>query len=891
MFSNPTFEEIEEALFCIPANCTRDDWVAIALALKSELGESGSDLYHRWSSAYEGYSVKEASAVWKSARSRSITINTMFGMAKGFGYRPDHSKCTAEEKSKRQQEWLERTEQLEAERAKQAKHDAKWQQVVATAANELVDMLVEEGTSPYLDNKKVMGFNLLFPPYPILIRFFEDEYRYSITALRDEISQFWENRNEEDSFRYLKRGQIILPMFNASGQLVNLQIIYQAGGKSFLPSPTKQGSYFELSPCKDGLPIFIGEGFATVSTVHMATKQSCVAAFDAGNLPAVAKTIRDKFPNSRIYIVGDDDIGAKGNPGRTKANQAAILSGGLAIFPKFREPATKENYKEKSDFNDMHVLEGLESVRNHIRDSINPPNPPRKDGDKKTSAPNLKYAPPLTPPESASPDLDACFKRFVYVFPDGKIWDSHKQAYLKVSVLKQWVGKSVYEKWMEGTNSEGRTKRTMDAEDLRPLVVAKDKVGIGGLAQALQQYVYLNPSSEVWDKHKRKIVRITDLKYAIADCFDQWIKHPERPEIPCDNLVFDPTQSVGEGHINRFRGLPLSPIDDDSKCSNILRMLKALCDNRTEVYEWLLKWLAYPLQNVGAKMVSAILMHSDVHGAGKSFFFDRILRNIYGEYSSVFGQSELESQYNDWMSECLFGVFEEVLSRSQKYSHTGTVKQMISGDRVRLNKKFMSGWEESNHMNCVFLSNEAQPLPVEPSDRRFLVVWPKQKLDPVIKDGVVRELNQDGAAALLGYLLRMDLGDFHANTEPPMTVEKQRLIDFGRQNWEVFLEEWKNDELDYPFWPVLVNDVFDLYVRWCNKSKEHALGRNKFSQLLATRLRKRRNVDYKCKNKRGKGTFFFPEDAKCPEDKHQEEWLGGYVDEFVRRTNTVVEVA
>ncbi|MNE55185.1 DNA primase TraC [compost metagenome] len=64
-----------------------------------------------------------------------------------------------------------------------------------------------------------------------------------------------------------------------------------------------------------------------------------MAAFDSGNLPAVAKALHAKFPDKPIVIAGDDDrhqVMTHGtNAGRTKAVEAAKAVGGKAIFPTF----------------------------------------------------------------------------------------------------------------------------------------------------------------------------------------------------------------------------------------------------------------------------------------------------------------------------------------------------------------------------------------------------------------------------------------------------------------------------------------------------------------------------------------------------------------------------
>src|SRR5690625_2799769 len=108
---------------------------------------------------------------------------------------------------------------------------------------------------------------------------------------------------------------------------------------------------------------------------------------------------------------------------------------------------------------------------------------------------------------------------------------------------------------------------------------------------------------------------------------------------------------------------------------------------------------------------------------------------------------------------------------------------MITGKTQRIEKKFISGWEESNHMNAVFLSNEVQPFPIEPSDRRMLVLWPRRKLPAELQHDVTTEINNGGIPAFYGWLLSIDLAGFDPHTKPPMTPEKERIIDFGRPGW------------------------------------------------------------------------------------------------------------
>ena len=136
------------------------------------------------------------------------------------------------------------------------------------------------------------------------------------------------------------------------------------------------------------------------------------------------------------------------------------------------------------------------------------------------------------------------------------------------------------------------------------------------------------------------------------------------------DLVFNPTMQIREGQVNMFDGLPMGPMLNDvdqligfkeahDMCKPFMELLMHLCGER-EVVIWILKWLAYPLQNQGAKMATSILVHGEVQGAGKSLFFGKVMREIYGKYCVTLGQNGLESIYTDWAEQKLYCLFEEI---------------------------------------------------------------------------------------------------------------------------------------------------------------------------------------------------------------------------------------
>jgi putative DNA primase/helicase len=63
-----TLETIRAALHCIPADMPRNEWARIAMALKSELGDAGFELFDTWSQDGATYNAKATRETWRSVK-------------------------------------------------------------------------------------------------------------------------------------------------------------------------------------------------------------------------------------------------------------------------------------------------------------------------------------------------------------------------------------------------------------------------------------------------------------------------------------------------------------------------------------------------------------------------------------------------------------------------------------------------------------------------------------------------------------------------------------------------------------------------------------------------------------------------------------------------------
>ncbi len=106
--------------------------------------------------------------------------------------------------------------------------------------------------------------------------------------------------------------KLIIPLRDGEGRLWNLQQIFANGKKRFLKNGKVKGLFHNIGKPTD--IIFIGEGYATMASIHAATGKACVVAFNAGNLQDVCSQIRSSYPDNEIVVCADDDHLTKGNP-------------------------------------------------------------------------------------------------------------------------------------------------------------------------------------------------------------------------------------------------------------------------------------------------------------------------------------------------------------------------------------------------------------------------------------------------------------------------------------------------------------------------------------------------------------------------------------------------
>jgi len=351
------------------------------------------------------------------------------------------------------------------------------------------------------------------------------------------------------------------------------------------------------------------------------------------------------------------------------------------------------------------------------------------------------------------------------------------------------------------------------------------------LASLCENFALIYGTDTVWDAQARVIMPLSAMSHAWGgDAVRVWksgVASPRRSDggrwtVLPTHVVFDPAcETDPDTHVNLFGGLKMKPVAGDVRpmidlLTHLTSRVSTNPDECEEIRHWLLCWLAYPLQHVGAKLRTAIVMHGD-EGAGKNFLTDTMVA-IYGEYGVTVGQDELEDRFNEWRSKKLFVAADEVSSRADLVHNKNRLKGMVASSTVQINPKGLPRREEANHANLFFNSNEQQAMVLDNSDRRYTVIYTPGAKDFDYYKGLLAWRAAGGTQAFLHYLLEYPLDGFEPYAPAPTTVAKEELIDMGRKSPERFWLEWQSGQIDLPYRSCTLAQAYKAYRKYAHRN-------------------------------------------------------------------------
>lgn len=340
--------------------------------------------------------------------------------------------------------------------------------------------------------------------------------------------------------------------------------------------------------------------------------------------------------------------------------------------------------------------------------------------------------------------------------------------------------------------------------------------------------------------------------------FNQWIN---KEIIIIDNLNYKPTleeiYTEGENkYYNIYKRSLLLKEElktDLKEFPFIKKLLLNIVSNDEKGYLYLIKWLAWQIQNPQKRLATSIVLQGE-QGSGKTLLCNYVFKPIFEKNFIEISQSDVQGEYGEYLMGKQLIVANEVLYNERKVNASEKLKNFVSDDFVNIKRKYKDSLYMQNYAHWIFTSNNQIPIKIEKGDRRFSVFKSKK-----LKDGVnfflefEKNINEE-LKVFVKYLKTIEVELKEVNY-PYMNIAKKDIIEASLNSVELFLETAKeqggldviNKELDEynetnsllyfitkkQFTYIKLDSLYKLYQRFCNYNGiKNQYGRNGFTSQL-----------------------------------------------------------
>lgn len=335
-------ERAIDALYSIPANLPRLQWVKVAFAFRAAGGSF--DDFDKWSAQDESYNAPKTKTTWKSAKDGGgITERSLFFIAQEHGY-----------KDSRQSR---------------------------SHVSPKVDFSVFIQNKPATRQpQKAPTYDPAFNPTIIWNRCIPATPEHEYIIQKQSIEAPLEGLRvvpKGDPLRQMGEsmaGALVVPVMRPDGVISSLQFITVGEVAKRLKTndkPTKlnlrgtsMDGWFTVGEMSPGGMVYVCEGIGTAWAAWKATGSAAVVCFGAGNMERVAAALRQQDSAARLVIC--PDVGQEDKA----ISIATAVGGAVAAMP--------EGWSKNSDLNDLGQSDGFDVVAWVLENAQEPPKPDTK---------------------------------------------------------------------------------------------------------------------------------------------------------------------------------------------------------------------------------------------------------------------------------------------------------------------------------------------------------------------------------------------------------------------------------------------------------------------------------------------------------------------------------
>ena len=218
--------------------------------------------------------------------------------------------------------------------------------------------------------------------------------------------------------------------------------------------------------------------------------------------------------------------------------------------------------------------------------------------------------------------------------------------------------------------------------------------------------------------------------------------------------------------------------------------------------EHFLNWYAYPMQNPGIKIRSAIIMQSDEFQLGKGSLFD-LHRDILGHHNTrKIELAEALDKGKNYLLNYQTVLIDEAKSSgswSEKAQLINTLKTIITEGSIGVRQLYKEYSEQDTNTNYWINTNYKDAFPLPKNEVRYFVYFsPAKRNEKMLDEFHLQRLNGTLAPGVLADLLDRDLSKFNPLAPAPWTQFRDQMSGMADRPLNDFIRE-QYEQSAHPF--------------------------------------------------------------------------------------------
>ena len=410
-------------------------------------------------------------------------------------------------------------------------------------------------------------------------------------------------------------------------------------------------------------------------------------------------------------------------------------------------------------------------------------------------------------------------------------------------------------------HSQRRGQETSYEEKLDDLVAEMNRefaiLKHGGKVKILQHVGdrgHLHRSFELLSKDDfytlmmNKRVSVPDGKRVIEKTYAEiWMASEKRAMY--DGLTMEPgkPRQVQHGistYYNMWVGWPIESAEGNwSRFRN--HILEVVCNGDESLFEWVLDWMAFALQEPGKMPGTAIVMRGG-EGTGKGTFA-QVFGALFGRhYQQVTHSDHLVGKFNSMLEDAVLLFADEVTYGGDRRT-AGVLKAMVTEPTMNIERKGLEAVRFRNNIHLIIATNEKWVVPAGPSARRWLCldVSAKHMQSKEYFDALFKQMNEEGGLQAMQYDLQRREITHNLKVAPTTAMRDEQKAAYVRVDsvqlwWTMILG---SGSLPFPVrdrvdpgtedkWPVIgrfrPQVAYQHYSMWCANTRQQDLGEYRF---------------------------------------------------------------